>query len=51
MEKKKIDKSVFKMNPEELENWMRLRKAGYKIENRKGKGSYKRKSKYPNRNE
>ena len=44
---KKKDKSIFKMTPDELETWMHFRKAGFKIENRKGKGSYKRKSKYP----
>jgi stalled ribosome alternative rescue factor ArfA len=46
MKKKKIDKSLFKMNPEELEKWMHYRKAGSRIENKKGKGSYKRKSKH-----
>ena len=49
---KKIDKSIFKMSPDELEQWLRLRKAGKAIDNRKGKGSYKRKPKYPsNENE
>jgi hypothetical protein len=51
VKKQKVDKSMFKMTPEELQNWMRLRKAGYRIENQKGKGSYKRKSKYPDRSE
>jgi stalled ribosome alternative rescue factor ArfA len=45
--KNKFDKSKFKMSPEELEQWLHFRKAGYRIENRKGKGSYKRKPKYP----
>ena len=49
--KKKLDKSIFKMSPEELQTWLHFRKAGSRVENRKGKGSYKRKSKYPDRNE
>ena len=44
----KKDKSMFKMTKEELENWLHFRKAGFKIENRKGKGSYKRKPKHKN---
>lgn len=51
MKKKKIDKSIFKMTPEELEHWMHFRKACSRVENRKGKGSYKRKPKYPDRSE
>ena len=43
---KKFDKSIFKMSPEELQNWLRLRKSGVCIGNKKGKGSYKRKEKY-----
>ena len=39
----KIDKSMFKMKPEELQHWLYLRKKGYVIQNKKGKGSYKRK--------
>ena len=49
MKKKKFDKSIFKMSPEELEVWLHFRKAGFAVENRKGKGSYKRKSKYQNK--
>ena len=49
--KKKFDKSIFKMTPEELEKWMHFRKAHSYVENRKGKGSYKRKPKYPDRSE
>lgn len=51
MEKKKINKSIFKMTPEELQTWLHFRKANSRIENRKGKGSYKRKSKYPDQND
>jgi hypothetical protein len=49
--KKKIDKSVFKMTSEQLQTWLHYRKAGSCVENRKGKGSYKRKPKYPDRSE
>ena len=49
--KKRLDKSVFKMTPEELQTWLHFRKAGSRVENRKGKGSYKRKPKYPDRSE
>ena len=49
--KKKKDKSIFKMSSDELETWMHFRKAGFKVENRKGKGSYKRKPKYPENKE
>ena len=47
--KKEFDKSLLKMTPEELEQWLHFRKAGSRIENRRGKGSYKRKPKYPDR--
>lgn len=46
--KKKINKSMFKMNNEELQLWLYNRKRGFVIENKKGKGSYKRKDKYGN---
>ena len=48
---KKLDKSMFKMTAEELQQWLHFRKAGSKIENRRGKGSYKRKPKYPDQND
>ena len=34
--KKKLDKSIFKMSPEELQLWMHFRKAGSCVENRRG---------------
>lgn len=40
--KKKFDKSILKMTPEELQHWLYLRKKGYVKQNKKGKGSYKR---------
>lgn len=44
-----MDKSMFKMSPEELQQWLYIRKKGYAIENKKGKGSYKRKAKHKNK--
>lgn len=49
--KKKLDKSIFKMTPEELQLWLHFRNATSSVGNRKGKGSYKRKPKYPDRSE
>ncbi len=49
--KKKFNKQILKMTPEELELWLHFRKAGSRVENCKGKGSYKRKPKYPDRSE
>ena len=43
---KKFDKSIFKMKPEELELWLQFRNSSTCINNKKGKGSYKRKPKY-----
>lgn len=44
-----MDKSMFKMTSEELQQWLAIRKKGYAIENKKGKGSYNRKVKHKNR--
>lgn len=44
-----MDKSMFKMTPEELQQWLAIRKRGYAIGNKKGKGSYNRKAKHKNR--
>lgn len=44
--KKEINKAMFKMTDEELQLWLYNRKRGFVIENKKGKGSYKRKGKY-----
>lgn len=46
--KRTIDKSMFKMSEAELQLWLYNRKRGFVVENKKGKGSYKRKSKYGN---
>ena len=47
----KKNKGKFKMTPEELAVWLHFRNASSRVENRKGKGSYKRKPKYPNQND
>lgn len=44
---KKIDKRIFKKTGEELQVYFMFKKRGSCVENRKGKGSYKRKEKYP----
>ncbi len=44
--KRQVDMSMFKMSEEELQLWLYNRKRGFIIENKKGKGSYKRKGKY-----
>ena len=46
MEKKKIDKRIFKKSPEELEQYMQFKRRGSRVESKKGKGSYNRKLKH-----
>ena len=46
--KRTIDKSMFKMSEAELQLWLYNRERGFVVENKKGKGSYKRKGKYGN---
>lgn len=41
-----VDKRILKKSPEELQLYLHFKKRGFKIENKKGKGSYKRHSKY-----
>ena len=43
---RKFDKRIFKKSPEELEQYLQFRRKGSKIASKKGKGSYKRKSKH-----
>ena len=43
----KLDKRIFKKSPEELQQYMIFKKHGFIVENRKGKGSFKRKPKHP----
>lgn len=42
----KLDKRIFKKTGEELQQYLQFKKRGSKVENRKGKGSYKRKPKH-----
>jgi stalled ribosome alternative rescue factor ArfA len=44
-----IDKKIFKKSPEELQLYLHFKKRGFKIENKKGKGSYVRRSKHVGR--
>lgn len=44
--KKKFDKRIFKKTGEELQQYFLFKKRGSRVENKKGKGSYKRKPKY-----
>ena len=41
-----IDKRIFKKSPEELQLYIHFKRRGFKLENKKGKGSYVRKPKY-----
>ena len=41
-----FDKRILKMTPQELEQHLHFRRKGFVIQNKKGKGSYKRKNKY-----
>ena len=41
-----MDKRIFKKSHEELQLFLHFKKRGFKIENKKGKGSYNRKSKH-----
>lgn len=43
---KKIDKRIFKKSPEELEQYMQFKRRGTRVESKKGKGSYSRKTKH-----
>ena len=51
MKEKKFDKRIFKKSPEELQQYIMFKRRGSRVENRKGKGSFKRKTKYPLKNE
>lgn len=43
---KKMKKNKFKMSPTELQGWLHTRSRGSLIENKKGRGSYRRKKKW-----
>ena len=42
-----MDKRMFKKSPEELQAYLAFKRRGYKVKPKKGKGSFTRKSKYP----
>ena len=42
------DKSFFKKDPEELEQYLQFKRRGYKVSSKKGKGSFRRHSKHRN---
>ena len=46
---KKINKRIFKKSPEELEQYMQFKRHGFRVEPKKGKGSYTRKRKHKNK--
>lgn len=45
----KLNRKVFKKEGEELRQYLMFTRRGSKVENRKGKGSYSRKVKHPNK--
>lgn len=47
--KAEVDKRMFKKSPEELQQYLHFKKRGFAIENKKGKGSFKRNPKYKNK--
>ena len=51
MRDKNFDHRIFKKNPEELQQYMMFKRRGSKVENKKGKGSFKRKPKHPLKHE
>lgn len=44
----KMDKKIFKKSSEELEQYLQFKRRGSVVKSKKGKGSFKRKSKYQN---
>ena len=48
---KKLNKKMFKKSAEELQDYMMFKRRGSVIPSKKGKGSFKRKNKYPLKNE
>lgn len=45
---KKLNKQLFKKDPEELQEYLQFKRRGSKVESKKGKGSYKRRAKHKN---
>lgn len=48
---KKLNKKMFKKNAEELQEYMMFKRRGSVVPSKKGKGSFKRKNKYPLKHE
>lgn len=46
MKKDKVDKRIFKKTSEELQQYLHFKKRGFAVNNKKGKGSYSRKTKH-----
>ena len=44
-----VDKRIFKKSPEELQLYLHFKKRGFKLSNKKGKGSYERRPKHVTR--
>lgn len=51
MKKRKINKSMFKMSEEELQEYLHFKKRCFIVPNKKGKGSFRRKQKHSGREE
>ena len=45
---KKLDKSIFKKSAEELQEYLKFKRRGFAVPNKKGKNSYSRKQKHRN---
>lgn len=41
-----MDKSMFKKSKDELQEYLKFKRRGFKVNNKKGKGSYNRKKKF-----
>ena len=44
-----MDKRIFKKSPEELQEYLKFKRRGSKVQAKKGKGTYRRKSKHKER--
>jgi hypothetical protein len=51
MKEEKFDKRIFKKKGDDLQGYLQFKRRGSSRPGRKGKGSYKRKEKHPNREE
>lgn len=39
-----MNKTIFKRSPDELQEYLKFKRKGFKVKNKKGKGSYTRKN-------